>query len=361
MKYRTFLIIFLTLASYAVTGIAQEKRYRVEILVLTHLQHDEEPREVGWLRDFSDSLDFLIPEDPEEPGEESAGLPEGEDTGSSPGAPLNADPAPTDPAFADMATGEMADLAEAPEFPGDLLAAEETEEEPWADVIHVEEMGEVMQESWRRLRLSAPFRPEQYLSWEQSENEPFPSLRIHNQEIVLVVDPYAEQRAELAALELAALELAELGVEEPIVFSDQGNVLPEDADPESEQEPELPGPTLFHQLDGTVMLKRTRFLHLVIDLELREAVYDEMAMTQALIAREEAKYLELAEDPEQVGDEDNWMPEPSSFLIHSLKQSRQVKRERLEYFDGPVLGVLAYITAVEIEESLDEADISKAD
>jgi len=355
MKYRTFLIVILTLASYAVTGIAQEKRYRVEIIVLTHLQHDEEPREAGWLRDFSDSLDFLIPEDPEDPEEENTGLPEGEDPGSSTGDPLAADPARTDPASTDMAADEMAPGAGAPELPEDLQTAEETEEEPWADVIHVEEMGEVIQESWRRLRLSAPFRPEQYLSWEQSENEPFPSLRIHNQETVLVVDPYAEQRAKLAALELAAQELAELGIEEPIVFSDQGNVLPEDADLESEKEPELPGPTLFHRLDGTVMLKRTRFLHLEIDLELREAVYDEMAMTQALIAREEA------EKWEQAGDEENWMPEPSSFLVHSLKQSRQVKSARMEYFDGPVLGVLAYISTVEIEESPDEADISMAD
>jgi hypothetical protein len=355
MKYRTFLIIFLTLASYAVTGIAQEKRYRVEIIVLTHLHHDEEPREAGWLRDFSDSLDFLIPEDPEGPGEENEELPEGEGFDPSPGDLPDTDPIPTDPATLDTATGDISETADDPELPEDLLPAEEREEEPWADVIHIEEMGEVMQESWRRLRLSAPFRPEQYLSWEQSENEPFPSLRIHNQETVLVVDPYAEQRAKLAALELAALELAELGIEEPIVFSDQGNVLPDDTDRESEQEPELPGPILFHQLDGTVMLKRTRFLHLEIDLELREAVYDEMAMTQALIAREET------EKWEQAGDGENWMPEPSSFLIHSLKQSRQVKSARMEYFDGPVLGVLAYITTVDIEESPDEADFSTAD
>jgi len=41
-------------------------------------------------------------------------------------------------------------------------------------------------------------------------------------------------------------------------------------------------------------------------------------------------------------------PPPSSFQVHSLKQSRQVKSGRMEYFDGPVLGVLAFITPVEI-------------
>ena len=81
---------------------------------------------------------------------------------------------------------------------------------------------------------------------------------------------------------------------------------------------------------------------LQLDLELREAVYDEMAMTQALIAREEAVEGEFE------------LPQPSSFLIHSLKQSRQVKSARMEYFDGPVLGVLAYITSVEIEEAVDQ-------
>jgi hypothetical protein len=64
MKYITFLIIFLILAGHTVTGVAQEKRYRVEIIVLTHMQHDEAPREADWLRDFSDSLDFLIPQYP---------------------------------------------------------------------------------------------------------------------------------------------------------------------------------------------------------------------------------------------------------------------------------------------------------
>ena len=43
------------------------------------------------------------------------------------------------------------------------------------------------------------------------------------------------------------------------------------------------------------------------------------------------------------------LPLPTSFLIHKLKQSRQVKSQRMEYFDIPVLGVLAWITAFELE------------
>ena len=93
------------------------------------------------------------------------------------------------------------------------------------------------------------------------------------------------------------------------------------------------------------MLKRTRFLHLEFDLELREAVYDELAMTQALIAQEEAAEGEIE------------LPQPSSFLIHSLQQSRQVKTQRMEYFDGPVLSVLAHITAIDAEELQEQSTI----
>ena len=46
-------------------------------------------------------------------------------------------------------------------------------------------------------------------------------------------------------------------------------------------------------------------------------------------------------------------PQPTSFLIHKLEQSRQVKSNRMEYFDGAVLSVLAWISSVEVE---DEAD-----
>lgn len=304
---------------YAGIATAQDKRYRVEILVLTHLQHDAEPREEMWLRDFSESLDFLkAPEEEDADSENQVG-----DEGIQPTA-NEAVPADT-MAATSAETGLVAEEGE-------------LEEIPWADVVPVETMGEAMQEAWRRLRLSAPFRPEQYLSWEQSADEPFPSLRIHNQEIVLIDDPYADLRAQLAEDESGE------GTGEPIVFSDQGSILPGDPEAESEEESELPEPTLFHQIDGTVMLRRSRFLHLDLDLELREAIYDEMAMTRALMEQEQFEG-EIPEAHSETG-----LPQPSSFLIHRLQQSRQVKTARMEYFDGPVLSVLAYISSVEVDE-----------
>jgi hypothetical protein len=43
---------------------------------------------------------------------------------------------------------------------------------------------------------------------------------------------------------------------------------------------------------------------------------------------------------------------PTSFLVHRLEQSRVVRTGRMEYFDGPVLGVLAWVT--DISESVAE-------
>ncbi len=39
-------------------------------------------------------------------------------------------------------------------------------------------------------------------------------------------------------------------------------------------------------------------------------------------------------------------PLPSAFLVHRLEQSRPVRSGRMEYFDGPVLGVLAWLSDI---------------
>ncbi len=304
MIYRIFVIVILIFIT--APGMAGEKRYRVEILVLSLLQHEAVPSDAEWLPDFSSSLDFLKVED-------------GEGTQDD----------------------ELFDDDEL--FTDDELYADEDQaEEPWADVIFVESMSDVMLEAWRRLRLSALFRPEQYLSWEQSADEPFPSLRIHDLEVIQMDDPYADLRG------TDAVKAEE--EDKTVVFTDRGNKLPgdssEQAAEESAEEPELPEPILFYRIDGTVMLRRLRFLHLDLDLELRHAVFDEQLLTPASSVNGESESGMPA------------LPLPTSFLIHKLKQSRQVKSQRMEYFDSPVLGVLAWITSFELEEVVeDEAEI----
>jgi hypothetical protein len=44
---------------------------------------------------------------------------------------------------------------------------------------------------------------------------------------------------------------------------------------------------------------------------------------------------------------------PPAFRVHTLKQNRQVQTRNLEYFDGPVLAVLALISRID-EEPADE-------
>lgn len=321
-RYICYLIFFIILVQISICAQAQEVRYRVEVLVLSHLDQNEAPREMKWINDYSESLDFLTPPPPVEEAEEDS---------------MQQDTA-----------GTAEPAAETPdEFDQDVDDPEELAEKDPNAVVHIEEMSENMQEAWRRLRLSAPFRPEQFLSWEQGSTEPFPSLRVHDLVVVKTDDPYADLRR---ALEDEALD-GNPAIEQPQVFADAAglNALQEGA--EDETQAELPEPNFFYRLDGSVKLIRTRFLHLELDLQLRDAVYQEpepfsapgnLLATRPQDTSPATNALAADEDPDP--------PEPVSFLIHPLKQSRQVKTERMEYFDGPVIGVLAYITAIQVED-----------
>ena len=214
MHYKLLLILFIIylLAPLPATA-AENTRYRVEILVLTHLRQAEQPREELRIEDYSSALDFLTP-----PEEEQEDAPEEADA-SVPGAELDDE----------AATGAAGEAG---------LEAEPEEPDP-NEVVHVEEMSDVMQEAWRRLRLSGPFRPEQYLSWEQGSEEPFPALRIHDLQIVWVDDPYADLRPDFEAQE---------GDKAP-VFADAAGL---DA-LGLESAPTLPDPKVHYRLDGSVV------------------------------------------------------------------------------------------------------------
>lgn len=227
MRYKILLIIFLSVIVGAPSVVAADKsRYRVEIIVLSHLQHDAVPEEMTGLRDYSAALDFLAPA-VEGDGE----APDGQDAASA------ADGIP--------AAGYA---------PGAEEAVGEPETDPWQEVLHLPEMGPEMQEAWRRLRLSGPFRPLQFLAWEQGGDAPFPSLRVHDLEVVHSEDPWVEEREALA---LASQEREDRRGDGPAYPG-----APEDAD-------SLPPPIRQYRLDGTAMLRRSRFLHLALELELQ--------------------------------------------------------------------------------------------
>ena len=317
LAYKLF-ISLLIMSMVAAPLAAEESRYRVEILVLSHLAHEEKGQEVSWPSDYSFAIDFLTPLEPESDTEED---------GSDEAKPLEEPLAVADPMSAiDPIPAE------------DPLDPDAAPEEVDTGPVHVEEMSEPMQEAWRRLRLSGPFRPLQFLAWEQSADAPFPTLRVHDMDVVLIDDPYFELRAEQA--EQAALEAEAAGqaaAGSGLAQAKESIVEPGDEQRDGlEGEEELPPPIAYYRLDGAVTLRRSRFLHLDLDLELRDPLYDEIAPYPA--AESAAPSLE--------GEA---VAKPSAFRVYRLEQSRQVKTGKMNYFDGPVLGVLAYLTPVEAD------------
>lgn len=308
--YIVFLISFIVILSSTAAWPADD-RYRVEVLVLLHLQHSQPGEETERLRDYSETLDFLTP------------VPEPE--------PL---PPECEPAEEETPPEEIDDTsaAMAADEPGET-AVEEEPIDPNA-VIHITEMGPEMQEAWRRLRLSGPFRPLQYLAWEQGSAEPFPTLRVHDDAVVLEDDPYADLRE--AEEELEAIYGDEPGV------STETSAEPDCTPPEEDT---LPGPKLYYALDGSASLVRSRFLHLDLDLQLREP----LALPGSLDGGAPAHaLLPGAADDSPASAEEPFPPSPV-FRVHELEQRRQVRSGRMEYFDSPVLGVLAWITTIPLE------------
>ena len=311
MRYKVILITFLIIFAGTQSALAADKsRYRVEIIVLSHLQHDAVPEDMTRLKDYSAALDFLAPaleDDAEAPGD-------GDETAGG------------DAQVAEEPVGEPVDASG---------AAHEPEMDPWQEVVHLPEMGPEMREAWRRLRLSGPFRPLQFLAWEQGGDAPFPSLRVHDLEVVHSEDPWLAER-----MTLASQEQQDAGGDGPAYLD-----LPEDAD-------SLPPPILHYRLDGTAMLRRSRFLHLALALELRTPVFEPTSPPAA------APFGAPGAQPHNDPNNEPRLA-PTSFLVHRLEQSRVVATGRMEYFDGPVLGVLAWIT--DISDGFAEAQAASAE
>ena len=294
MKYSVYFILIPLLLSTTAVNAATE-RYRVEVLVLTHLGHDVPPREAIALSDYSAAQDLLEPP------------PAPMDPACFPEEPDNPEEVVLD-SFGEAGQSESGTETD----PLD----EETRPDPNA-LVHIREMGPEMQDAWRRLRLSGPFRPLQYLAWEQGSEAPFPTLRIHDETVVLHDDPYSDLRIQAEA---------------------ENALTPVQTGPMKECPPlngpeELPGPTLYYALDGAVSLVRTRFLHLNLDLQWRETIPESLEIARPDVLPGRARQA------------------PAAFRVHDFRQSRQVRSGRMEYFDGPVIGVLAWLTAIPLEDT----------
>jgi hypothetical protein len=180
-------------------------------------------------------------------------------------------------------------------------------------------MTPTLEDAWRRLRLSATFRPLLYASWEQDNTQFQPPMRLHGEEVLV----------------------RELRFPGPWVNLDL-----------AAEDPLAAYRTPFYRVDGHARLRRSRFLHVDLDLELRDLAPPEAIAASGLerplpppptdaLPAADASNLALpdpADAPEAA---------PGPWHVERLRQSRQVKVGELHYFDSPTLGALALVTAVE--------------
>jgi hypothetical protein len=153
---------------------------------------------------------------------------------------------------------------------------------------------------WRRLRTSPGYRPLLYKSWVQNRVDFYPPMRVHNERII---DTQLRPPTNVVVADLAA--------EDPLAAYR----------------------STFFQLDGSVQLRRSRFLHLYLDLEYRdentgESVTVETDFFDSPQAQEETASFNQAHD------------------VFKLKENRQIRTDRLQYFDTPYFGALVLVTAI---------------
>jgi hypothetical protein len=181
-----------------------------------------------------------------------------------------------------------------------------------------------MRSAWNRLERTTDIEPLFIQTWEQSRIDYHPPVRVHDDQVLAT-------RIHIPG-HLAYVDLQEADLFRPYRQS-------------------------WYRLDGTVQLRRTRFLHLDLDLEFRTELLppaepeQDVAVTSEDPVPEIDRTLPLLEAP-------YWNPpvpltEPIDVppvpvpgaLLHRLKESRQIRSGELLYFDTPYLGVLARVTA----------------
>lgn len=180
-----------------------------------------------------------------------------------------------------------------------------------------------MDDAWRRLRSSKGYRPLLYASWEQNRTDYYPPMRIHDQTII---DNQLRPPTNIMIADLAT------------------------------QDPLAAYRSTFYQLDGSVQLRRSRFLHLFLDLEFRENTSnfesgpdffsgsDQQGREEKLPAESETNFF--SGNNIQTGSE----TEPNIYhRVFKLKQNRQIRTDRMQYFDTPNFGVLILVSAIGTE------------
>ena len=199
-----------------------------------------------------------------------------------------------------------------------------TESLPANAPMKIDAMSDLMQANWRRLRLSADFHPIVFASWEQSRIDYHPQVRIHDEDLIAEQLNFPHQ--------VAFVDLREMDLFEDYM------------DP-------------YYRLDGTVQLQRTRFLHLNLDLEYRQDLLPRPVTDHTGLDLQLNNIVTGMAGGEAIPEQGPNMdvnsdlisdlidPSPGPALIHSIKQSRQIRTGQMQYFDTPYLGVLIRVTS----------------
>lgn len=170
------------------------------------------------------------------------------------------------------------------------------------DVLIVTQKSDEMDNAWRRLRSSKNYRPLVYTAWQQNRIEFYPPMRIHDQQVIETrLNPPTQ------------IMIADLSSPDPLAAYR----------------------STFYQIDGSLQLRRSRFLHLYLDLELRDVKPQDTFETG------------FADENDFQINMENTTDEIDTFGVFALKQNRQITTNRMQYFDTPCLGVLVYVTNIQ--------------
>jgi len=198
-----------------------------------------------------------------------------------------------------MATEGLRSFSQFPSLEETSLPAQLPE-----DLQVVTAKGTYMDDVWRRLRSSQGYRPLLYSAWMQNRTDYYPPMRIHDQQII---DTQLRPPTQILVADLTA------------------------------QDPLAAYRSNFYLLDGSVQLRRSRFLHLFLDLEYRVAISPTI---------EEPGFFNTNDF--QTGMEDG-VDMKINRGVFTLKQNRQVRTGQLQYFDTPYFGALVLVSAISPE------------
>jgi hypothetical protein len=160
-----------------------------------------------------------------------------------------------------------------------------------------------MDNAWRRLRSSQNYRPLVYTAWDQNRIDYYPPMRIHNEQVIDT----------------------QLRPPTPVIIADL-----------TSEDPLAAYRSTFFQIDGSLQLRRSRFLHLFLDLEIREKNANNTV--DAEIPGDGNTLIDMGSDTDGLG----------VYGVYTLSQNRQVTTGKMQYFDTPYFGALVYVSSITV-------------